>query len=727
MSCAGCSASVESMLKAQNGVTDAGVNLANQTAWVVFNPQQISAQQLQQEIRSIGYDLLIDHEGNTKETDNIRNRESEKMLRRTILAAIFTVPVFVMGMFFMEWEYTPILSLILSTPIIFWFGRSFFVNAYKQFRHLKANMDTLVALSTGIAYLFSLFNTFYPEFWLSRGLHPHVYFESASVIITFILLGKWLEERAKGKTSSSIRKLMGLQPETVTIVDGENQIEVKISELQKDQIVLIKPGSRIPVDGEVTEGTSLVDESTITGEPLPASKAAGSKVYAGTSNQKGSLKVKAQQVGSETVLSRIVQLVEQAQGSKAPVQKLADKIAGIFVPIVMVIATISLIAWTFLGGQDGIVHGILALVTVLAIACPCALGLATPTAIMVGVGKGAENNILIKDAQSLEIAHKLSAIVLDKTGTITEGKPSVTNDYWNTETENIEENKNILFAIESKSEHPLAQALVEHLKDAQTGNFSIDDFEAQSGLGVKAKINGNEFIAGNIKLIGQLSIPISNSVKKLIETWEADGKTIILFASNMQVIAAFAITDKVKETSKQAIQSLKKMGIEPIMLTGDNESSAAIVAKKVGISQFSASMLPSEKADYIEKLQKDGNTVGMVGDGINDSHALALADISIAMGKGSDIAMDVAKITLMSSDLNQIPAAIKLSKRTMRTVRQNLFWAFIYNIIGIPIATGVLYPIIGFQFDPMIAGIAMALSSVSVVTNSLRLKNISIQ
>lgn len=727
MSCAGCSASVESMLKSQEGVADVGVNLANQTTWVVFDPQQIKPQQLQQVIRSIGYDLLIDNEGKSEETDKIRNRESAIMLNRMIWAAILTIPVFVMGMFFMKWQYTPILSLILSTPIIFWFGRGFFINAYKQLTHFKANMDTLVALSTGIAYFFSLFNTFYPEFWHSRGLEPHVYFESASVIITFILLGKWLEERAKGKTSSSIRKLMGLQPNTVIVVDGDKLSEVKISELITGQIVLVKPGGRIPVDGEVVDGSSFVDESTITGEPLPAEKILGSKVYAGTSNQKGSMKVKAQQVGSETLLSRIVQMVEEAQGSKAPVQKLADKVAGIFVPVVMGIAVLSFAVWFILGGEQGAVHGILALVTVLAVACPCALGLATPTAIMVGVGKGAENNILIKDAQSLEIAHRLNTVVLDKTGTITEGKPSVTDEYWNLETENRDEYKNILLAIENQSEHPLAQAITTHLSNAKSKLVNIANFEAIAGRGVKASINGKDYYVGNEELITQENISITNDAKAQIDSWKTEGKTCILLADSNQLISAFAITDKIKETSKRAIQSLLDMGIEPIMLTGDNEGSARIVANKVGIKNYSASMLPADKAKRIEQLQKNGLVVGMVGDGINDSHALAQADISIAMGKGSDIAMDVAKITLMSSDLNQIPSAIKLSNLTMRTVKQNLFWAFIYNIIGIPLATGILYPIIGFQFDPMFAGMAMALSSVSVVTNSLRLRRITIQ
>lgn len=727
MSCAGCSASVESMLKSEPGVVDAGVNLSNQTAWVEFDTERVSPQKLQQTIRSIGYDLLIDQENDQKSTSELRERESAKIRNRTIWAGIFTLPVFVLGMFFMHWEYSPIISLVFATPIIFWFGRGFFINAWKQAKHAKANMDTLVALSTGIAYLFSVFNTFNPEFWIERGLQPHVYFESASVIITFILLGKWLEERAKGKTSSSIRKLMGLQPDRVTVVEGEKLTEINISDLQKGQVVLVKPGGRIPVDGIVEEGFSYVDESTITGEPIPVEKKNGDKVFAGTANQKGSLQVKAEQVGSETVLSRIVKMVEEAQGSKAQVQKLADKVAGIFVPIVMGIALVSFIVWVVLGGDNGFVHGILALVTVLAIACPCALGLATPTAIMVGVGKGAENNILIKDAQSLETAHRIDTVVLDKTGTITEGNPLVIDTKWTIPVDEQQDYKSILLSIESKSEHPLAEAIVSSLKSEQISITTLDSFEALAGLGVKASKDSKNYLAGSESFMKQNGIALTESLQNTADQWKSEGKTCIFFSEDSKILALLAVADKVKASSGDAIKSIKSIGIEPIMLTGDNEATAKLVANEVGIDQYKASMLPSDKAQYIEQLQKQGRVVAMVGDGINDSHALALADVSIAMGKGSDIAMDVAKITLISSDLSHIASAIKLSRFTMRTIKQNIFWAFIYNIIGIPLATGILYPIIGFQFDPMIAGMAMALSSVSVVSNSLRLRKVKVQ
>lgn len=726
MSCAGCSASVESILKSVDGVLDAGVNLANQTAWVNFNPKKVTPTILQQVIRSAGYNLLINNEFNKDGTDNIRLKEANTLKMRTFWAAILTLPVFILGMFFMNWKYSPIISLIFATPIIFWFGRSFFINAWKQARHAKANMDTLVALSTGIAYTYSLFNTIYPSFMISRGIEPHVYFESASVIITFILLGKWLEERAKGKTSSSIRKLMGLQPSTVTVVENLIYREVGIAELQIGQHVLVKPGGKVPVDGTVIQGTSYVDESTITGEPMPIEKSSGHRVFAGTANQKGTLTVAAEQVGSETILSRIVKMVEEAQGSKAPVQKLADKVASIFVPIVMGIALISFAGWVIWGGEQGVIHGIVALVTVMAIACPCAMGLATPTAIMVGMGKGAENNVLIKDAQSLETAHKINTIVLDKTGTITEGKPMVTDEIWFIDSNNISGLKQILFSIENQSEHPIAQAVAQYYTENSIAPISINTFEALSGLGVKASLDNENYLIGNKKLMLEHNVSIPAEANSQLENLSSEGKTVILFAKASNVLALIAVADKVKSTSANAIKTLIGMGIEPIMMTGDNEQTAKLVAAQVGIKRVMASMLPHQKAEQVKKLQSEGKIVAMVGDGINDSHALAQADVSIAMGKGSDIALDVAKITLISSDLNHIPTAITLSKKTMRTVKQNLFWAFIYNIIGIPLAAGVLYPIIGFQFDPMIAGIAMALSSVSVVSNSLRLRTVKI-
>ena len=606
----------------------------------------------------------------------------------------------------------------LSTPVLFWLGRDFYINAWKQAKHRSANMDTLVALSTGVAYIFSVFNTLFPEFWHERGLHAHVYFEAASVIIGFILLGKLLEETAKRNTSSAIKKLMGLQPKTVTIVqDGGYQMEIPIEQVEIGNTIVVKPGEQIAVDGIVINGNSFVDESMLSGEPVPVLKNENDKVFAGTINQKGSFQFKADKVGSETMLAHIIKMVQDAQGSKAPVQKLVDKIAGIFVPIVIVIAVASFIVWNIFGGDNGFTQGLLALITVLVIACPCALGLATPTAIMVGVGKGAEKGILIKDAESLELAKKVNAVILDKTGTITEGKPVVTNDFWTEETPIL---KQILFSIEKQSEHPLADAVVSHLKNQNT--VSITQFESITGKGAKAEIDGITYFIGNKRLIQENEILIENAVAQKANQWGNEAKTVIWFANTKKTIAILAIADQIKATSKKAIEELQLSGIEVYMLTGDNEMTAKAVSEKVGIKHYKAEVLPEHKAAFVKQLQQQGKVVAMVGDGINDSTALAQADVSIAMGKGSDIAMDVAKMTIISSDLTKIPEAIHLSKSTVRTIKQNLFWAFIYNLIGIPIAAGILYPINGFLLNPMIAGAAMALSSVSVVSNSLWLK-----
>jgi Cu2+-exporting ATPase len=611
--------------------------------------------------------------------------------------------------------------MALTLPVL-WLGRNFYIHAFKQARHGKANMDTLVALSTGIAFLFSTFNTLYPDFWHSRGIHPHVYFEAATVIIAFILLGKLLEERAKSNTSTAIKKLMGLQPKTVRIIENDAEKEIPVISVTVGMMVVVRPGEKIPVDGTVTIGNSYVDESMISGEPVPVEKKAGDKVFSGTVNQKGSFRFAAEKVGGETLLAQIIRMVQEAQGSKAPVQKLVDKIAGIFVPIVIGIAILSFIAWQVFGGDNALTQGLLALVTVLVIACPCALGLATPTAIMVGVGKGADNNILIKDAESLELGHKVNVVILDKTGTITEGKPQVTDSRWEATGLQTDLHKQILYSLEAQSEHPLAEAVVNHLKQEHIAAVDLEHFESITGKGVRANLKGQTYYIGNKKLIAENSIQLSQSLEAEANTWQEQAKTVVYFATNERVLAILAIADKIKATSLTAIETLQKRGIEVYMLTGDNAHTAAAVAREVGLKHYQAEVLPSDKAGFVKKLQGEGKIVAMVGDGINDSHALAQADVSIAMGKGSDIAMDVAKITLITSDLNMIPKALRLSSKTVQTIRQNLFWAFIYNLIGIPIAAGLLYPINGFLLNPMIAGAAMALSSVSVVSNSLRLK-----
>ncbi|MFA5329918.1 MAG: heavy metal translocating P-type ATPase [Prolixibacteraceae bacterium] len=722
LSCASCAISVESMLKAQAGVLDAVVNYANSSAWVEYIPEKSSLINFKAAIQSIGYDLLIEDEshGHQEEMQQIHYK---KLKTNTLWAIILALPVVVIAMFLMDIPYANWIMLVLATPVIAWFGRSFFINAFNQAKHGKANMDTLVALSTGIAYLFSVFSTFFPEFWHNRGQHAHVYFEASAVVIAFILLGKVLEERAKSNTSSAIKKLIGLQPNTVNVIqDNGQEMEIPVSQVKVGFKLLVKPGEKIPVDGEILSGTSFIDESTITGESLPVEKEQGGKVFAGTINQKGSFVFVAQKVGGETILAQIIKMVQLAQGSKPPIQKLVDRIAGIFVPVVMAISVISFLTWIILGGEDAITQALLATVSVLVIACPCALGLATPTAIMVGMGKGAENGILIKDAESLELAHKVNAIVLDKTGTITEGKPAVTNIVWNASDYERKELKQILSAIESQSEHPLAEAVTASLKITPGERIELDKFESITGKGVAASYGNQVYLVGNRKLLADYQVYIPEASAVQIKNWQNEAKTVVCFARNKELIAAIAIADKIKETSAKAITDLQDKSIDVYMLTGDNEQTAHAVARKVGLKNYKAEVMPSDKADFIKELQAKGKIVAMVGDGINDSHALAQADVSIAMGKGSDIAMDVAKMTIISSDLQLIPKAIRLSKLTVQTIHQNLFWAFIYNLIGIPVAAGILFPIWGFMLNPMIAGAAMALSSVSVVSNSLRLK-----
>ena len=717
MSCAACATRVDKTLNQQEGVSRASVNYASAMATVEYDPLICSPESLKAAIQEAGYDLVIEKgEEADREVEDAHTAKYKKLKIRTTWAILLSLPVAIIGMFFMDMPYANYVMWLLSTPVVFGLGKDFFLNAWKQLKHKSANMDTLVANSTGIAYLFSLFNLFYPDFWLSRGVEPHVYFEASSVIVAFILLGRLLEERAKGNTSTAIRKLIGLQPKTVTIVRENGQLqEIPISEIRMDDVVLVKPGEKIAVDGTVTDGSSFVDESMLSGESLPVEKRVGTHVFAGTINQKGSFRFRAEKVGKDTLLAHIIRMVQNAQGSKAPVQKLVDKIAAVFVPAIMIIALLAFLVWIFLDPTDGFTRGLLSAVTVLIIACPCALGLATPTAIMVGIGKGAELGILIKDAESLEIARKVDMIVLDKTGTITEGKPKVTDLIGPVDSSLT----NIFCSLEKLSEHPLAEAVVNHFPN---GNVLIEQFESITGRGVQGRVGGKLYMAGNRSLLEEKRVRIDEGLSEEANRLTSDAKTVIWFADEKQALCLVAIADRIKETSEVAIRELQQMGIEVYMLTGDNESTARTIAGKMGIRHFRAGVLPQDKAAFVRELQRTGKHVAMVGDGINDSAALAQADLSIAMGQGSDIAMDVAKMTIISSDLTKIASAIRLSALTVRTIRQNLFWAFIYNTIGVPIAAGALYPINGFLLNPMIAGAAMAMSSVSVVTNSLRLK-----
>jgi len=722
LSCASCASNVELNLNKQPGVISAAVNLASQIATIEYDPLLVKPVSLKESVISIGYDLIIDESAKAKEElENIQQKRIRSLKIRTFLAIALSVPLVVISMFLMNIPYANYVMWIIATPVVFVLGRSFFINAWKQLIHRSANMDTLVALSTGIAYFFSVFNTLFPEFWHSRGLHAHVYFETAGVVIALIMLGKLLEEGAKANTSSAIKKLIGLQPKTVIKVaaDGTTK-EFLIATVKRGDIILIKPGEKIPVDGILTQGNSYVDESLISGEPVPVYKETGTSVFAGTINQKGSFQFKAEKVGADTLLSSIIKMVQEAQGSKAPVQKLVDKVALIFVPVVVIISLLTLGVWWLFGGENGLIQGVMSMVTVLVIACPCALGLATPTAIMVGIGKGAESNILIKDAEALEQAYKMNALVLDKTGTITEGKPSVEKIEWLPGTE-ISSYKDILFSLEKVSEHPLAGAIADHLKTTSS-NLDLTDVQSITGKGITGIFKKVKYSVGGLRLITENNITVSPELKSLASEWEEEARTIVFFADNNKVLAIISVSDKIKTNSEKAVRQLKQMGIEVFMVTGDNQKTAEAVAKLVGIDNYRAEFLPSGKADFITSLQKEGKIVGMVGDGINDSQALATADISIAMGKGSDIAIDAAKMTIISSDLLIIPVAIRLSRNTVKTIKQNLFWAFIYNIIGIPLAAGVLFPVNGFLLNPMIAGSAMALSSISVVSNSLRLK-----
>lgn len=721
MSCASCALSVETILSAQDGVKSCAVNFADNSVAIEFDAFQTKDVHLKKSVQDAGYDLILNIKNNSEESNQLHQESLNRIRLNTIWSGVFAIPIMVIGMFFMDMPYGNYIMWILATPVLLVWGRSFYINAWHQLKIKKANMDSLVALSTGIAYVFSVFNTLNPQYWHSRGLHPHVYFEASVVIIFFILLGKWLEEKAKSNTSNAIRKLIGLQPKTVSLLQHDNTtIQVPIDQIKKEDIIVVKPGDKIPVDGIVISGESYVDESSINGEPIPILKNMNAKVFTGTINQKGSMNISAQKVGEETLLAQIIKMVQEAQGSKAPIQKTVDKIASVFVPVVMLIALATFIIWMVSGIENSFTYGLLSAITVLVIACPCALGLATPTAIMVGIGKGAQLGILIKDAEALELSKNINAIILDKTGTITEGKPKVQHLVWNQQISDGTELSQILYSIESKSEHPLAQSVCDYLN--LNHSVAVEKFENISGKGVKALVNGELYSIGNISFMNEMNLFLNEELSKYYQQYTEQAYTVFAFSNQKEILAVIAIADKIKETSVQAIKGIQEMGIDVYMLTGDSEATAKNVAAKTGINFYKSSVMPQDKATFVKELQAQGKVVAMVGDGINDSNALAQSDVSFAMAKGSDIAMDVAKVTIMSSDLMMLLKAIQLSKVTVSKIRQNLFWAFIYNIIGIPLAAGILFPMNGFLLNPMVAGGAMALSSVSVVTNSLLLK-----
>ena len=720
MSCAVCAGNVESTVQALSGVEKASVNFAAGTLTVTYNPSVITLEVMQAAVQAAGYDLIVEAEDPVAMQEE-KARMHYKILRRnTIGAWTLSIPLALLGMVFMHVPFGNWIMMVLALAIMIFFGRSFYVNGVRHALKGKANMDTLVALSTSIAFLFSLFNTLCPGFWLGKGLEPHVYYEASGVIIAFVLLGKLMEERAKNSTSSAIKGLMGLQPKTARLVTDGREEEVPISNLQVGNVVSVRPGEKIPVDGTLLQGSSSVDESMLSGEPIPVEKNAGDRVLAGTINQKGAFTMEATSVGGTTVLAQIVQMVQSAQGSKAPVQRIVDKISGIFVPVVVLLSFLTFVCWLVIGGESYFSYALLSAVSVLVIACPCALGLATPTALMVGMGKGAEQHILIKDAFALENLCKVDTVVLDKTGTLTEGVPVVTDSYWISD-DNIRY-LDVLYTAEQKSEHPLASAILCWLEESGAKVCEAENFESLTGRGVRIQVEGVTYWAGSQGLLDIFQAGIPEKVRKQIGQWQEDGQSVVFYGQEPRLLAVLAISDRIKPTSAEAVKELKKQGIEVHLLTGDGVRTAERVAATLDIGYYKAEVMPNDKEEYIISLQQQGKKVAMVGDGINDSQALARADVSIAMGKGTDIAMDVAMVTLITSDLLLLPGAVRLSKQTVRLIYQNLFWAFIYNVIGIPLAAGVLFPINGLLLNPMLASAAMAFSSVSVVLNSLRLK-----
>ena len=672
----------------------------------VYDPDKISLKDMQAAVSAAGYDLVISENAEADAID-AEHRLYLDLRRRTIGAWSFGLPVMVLSMIFhspsqiLTW-----ILLALTLPVLYW-GRSFYVSGWKAVKRGRANMDTLVMLSTAVSFLFSLFSTIYPHFWLSLGLVPHVYYEAVAMIIAFVLSGKLLEARAKQSTSASIRSLMGLQPKTARLVgeDGEEK-DVPIAMLRPGDTVSVRPGEKIPVDGTVLEGGSYVDESMISGESEAVKKQAGDRVLAGTLNQRGAFLLNVQALGADTVLARMVRMVQEAQGSKAPVQGVVDKVSSVFVPVVILLSILTFMIWIAVAGWNMFPYALLTVVSVLVIACPCALGLATPTALTVGIGKAAQQHILIKDAFALENMCRVNAIVLDKTGTLTEGTPKVVGEKLYS---GFEEYVPVLLAAEMRSEHPLAVSLSEYLRQKGVKPVEISAFESITGKGVMCEYRGEKF------WIGSKALAEENVGVLLPDLFS------IYFGKGDSLVAAFEVKDALKENSKEAVRQLESYGVEVYMLTGDKESAASEIARQAGITHYEWGVLPDDKERFVLDLQRRGKCVAMVGDGINDSQALARADVSVAMGKGTDVAMDIAMVTLMNSDLALLPRAIKLSRKTVRIIRENLFWAFGYNVVCIPIAAGVLYPV-GILLSPMWASAAMAFSSVSVILNSLRLR-----
>jgi Cu2+-exporting ATPase len=722
MSCSSCASSIQTMLGAQEGIRAANVNLAGEQVLVEYDPELVSLEQIEKTVDGLGY-KLITHDLTEEQQKDIETGRLRMLRFNTILAVCLSLPVFVIGMFFHHMPFGKWIMMVLTIPVLVWSGREFFVIAWKRARHLQANMDTLVALGTGSAFLFSVFNTLFPQWLLSRGLEPHVYYEASAVIITFVLLGRYFEERAKKRTSGAIKKLIGLQVKTARVVRNGIEKEMLISKIVKGDILIIRPGEKIPADGVVTVGSGFIDESMITGESVPVEKKPGDQVIGATLNQTGSLKMVAEKVGTETMLAQIVKLVQEAQGSKAPVQKLADRIASYFVPIVMVLALITFFSWFFWFPGSGIQYAFLTAVSVLVVACPCALGLATPTALMVGLGRAAQMGILVRDAVSLENLKNVTAIVLDKTGTVSKGKPEVTEVIWNPELTDTGDIAEAIGALENRSEHPFAKAVVDRFPVPATEKEPVTGFDSTTGKGITAFYGKHEYIIGSRTFVKENNCLVPPRLAEFEEYCRKQPASVVYVARSRRVEAMILLADTIKPTSKHAVAELQDMGIEVHMLTGDSVAAASHMALESGIDFFKAEVTPAGKADYIRTLKETGAVVAMAGDGINDSPALAVSDVGVAMGDGTDIAIESAQVVLIKGDLEKLVAAFRLSQATVRTIRQNLFWAFFYNVFSIPVAAGILFPFTGFLLNPMIAGAAMAFSSVSVVANSLRLRS----
>jgi len=735
MSCASCAGNIENVIRSVPGVEVCNVNFGAEQATVTYDSNKTDVAAIQDAVDAAGYSALPMQDDVLAPEDDAERRERQaenrKLTRKVWVSGIISAVIVIGSLpvmtglpipFIPMWLHDPWLQLVLTTPVLFWAGRSFYINAWKALKRHTATMDTLVAIGTGTAYLYSLFPTFFPQWFISQGLKPDVYFEAASVIIALLLLGRLLENRAKGQTSEAIRSLMGLQAKTARVIRNGREVDIPIAQVIFGDVIIVRPGEKIPVDGEIIDGSSTIDEAMVTGESVPVKKQPGDEVIGATINKTGSFKFRATRVGKDTFLAQIVKLVQQAQGSKAPIQRLADQVTGWFVPVVIAIAIATFIIWYNIMGN--VTMALITTVGVLIIACPCALGLATPTSIMVGTGKGAENGILIKGADSLELAHKLQTVVLDKTGTITQGKPTVTDFVTVKGTANGNELKLLRLAasVERNSEHPLAEAVVQYAQSQGVELTDSQEFEAIAGSGVQGYVSNQWVQIGTNRWMNELLIDTS-SLQQQWDRLEYLGKTVIWIAVNGKVEGIMGIADAVKPSSVVAIRALQKMGLSVVMLTGDNRRTAEVIAREVGIQRVFAEVRPDQKAATVEKLQSEGKIVAMVGDGINDAPALAQADVGMAIGTGTDVAIAASDITLISGDLQGIVTAIQLSRATIRNIKQNLFFAFIYNVAGIPIAAGILFPFFGWLLNPIIAGAAMAFSSVSVVTNALRLRN----